>query len=107
MSTTTRLAMLVFFALMTANANAVGWGNQVSITTLQANTSGSIYLSTSGNQNPDGCGTSTYLLISDTTYKFVVATALAAQTSGQTVMLYYNGCVNGYPSITAIAVPHS
>jgi hypothetical protein len=46
------------------------------------------------------------VISSDTTYKFVVATALAAQTTNQTVTLYYNGCVGGYPNITGISVPH-
>jgi len=50
-------------------------------------------------------------MITDTTYKFVVATLIAAQVSGQTVSLFYDGCsgggMTGYPVVTAVVVPHA
>lgn len=92
--------------LATSGAQAVGWGNQVTITNIQANTNGYFYVNTSGNQNLDSCTANNWLVVSDTTYKFVVATLLSAQATGQTVSLYYNGCINGYPNITVVAVPN-
>jgi hypothetical protein len=105
--------LTVVLAFATANAYAATpqWGNQVSITLLEAQTSGSFFISTSGNQNFFSCSTPSLLMVTDTTYKFVVATLIAAQTSGQTVALYYNGCsgggTTGYPVITAVSVPHT
>jgi hypothetical protein len=106
-----RLTVLTLLALASVNAYAVGWVNtQVTIVGYWANTSGQVFLTTSGNQNPDSCGTPQYLLINDTTYKFVVAALVAAQSTGQEVTLYYNGCsgggTSGYPVISAIAVPN-
>lgn len=107
-----RLIMPVVLAFLTGNAYAQSaqWGNQVTIKALQANTSGGVYLATSGNQNPFSCSNSNWLVITDTTYKFVVATLLAAQVSGQSVALFYNGCSDGgtvgYPVVTAIVVPN-
>jgi hypothetical protein len=107
-----RLVMPVVLALVTSAAHAVGWSTvTVTITSYHTTTSGLLYLNTSNNENPDGCSTPSSLLISgDTTYKFVIATVIAAQTSGQTVQLYYNGCsgggTTGYPVITSVAVPH-
>lgn len=94
------------FVLVTGNAHAVGWGNTVTITNLQSNTGGNFYINTSANQNPDNCGSSAWLIVSDLNYKFVISMVLAAQASGQSVALYYNGCASGYPNITAVAIPN-
>ena len=107
-----RSVMPVVLALVTSTAHAVGWSTvKVTITSYHTTTSGLLYLYTSNNQNPDSCSTPGTLLISgDTTYRFVVATVMAAQSSGQTVQLFYNGCSGGgtigYPVITSVAVPH-
>jgi hypothetical protein len=107
-----RLVMPVAFALVTSAAHAVGWSKiKVTITSYHTTTSGYLFLDTSNNQNPDSCSTPGTLLISgDTTYRFVVATVMAAQSSGQTVQLFYDGCSGGgtigYPIITSVAVPH-
>jgi hypothetical protein len=73
---------------------------------IQAQTNGNLLVYTSGNENPDDCPNTSWLIISDTTYKFVVESLMSAQATGQTVALYYNGCLDGYPNITSIAVPH-
>jgi hypothetical protein len=92
---------------VTVSAHASGWSPQVTITSLQADTNGYVYLTTSPQTyNPDSCTNLNELLISDTTYKFVVATLIAAQISGQSVALYYNGCTSNYPNITAVSVPN-
>jgi hypothetical protein len=107
-----RLVMPVALALVTSAAHAVGWGTiKVTITSYHTTTSGLLYLNTSNNQNPDSCSTpSPLLIIGDTTYRLVVATVMAAQSTGQTVQLYYSGCSGGgtigYPVITSVAVPH-
>jgi hypothetical protein len=105
-----RLVLPALLAFVTANTYAQTWGNQVTITAVQAQTNGEVFLTTSGNQNPSSCSSPSWLMINDTTYKFVVATLLAAQVSGQSVALYYNGCsgggTTGYPLVTAIAVPN-
>jgi hypothetical protein len=106
-----RLVIPVVLALVTCTAHAVGWSTvTVTITSYHTTTSGLLFLNTSNNQNPDSCSTPGSLLISGDTYKFVFATVMAAQTSGQTVQLYYNGCsgggTTGYPVITSVAVPH-
>ncbi|HWZ63574.1 MAG TPA: hypothetical protein VNX02_11165 [Steroidobacteraceae bacterium] len=99
--------------VVTANAQAVGWlSTPVSITNYYTTTTGYLYLVTSPMSNPDGCSLgTTWLQVTDTTYKFVVATVISAQATGQTVNLYYNGCsgggTTGYPIIFAVAVPNS
>ncbi len=106
-----RLITPVVLALVTSSAHAVGWSTAtVTITSYHTTTSGLLFLNTSNNQNPDSCSSPGPLLISGDTQKFVFATVMAAQTSGQTVQLYYNGCsgggTTGYPVITSVAVPH-
>ena len=106
-----RLVMPVALALVTSAAHAVGWGTiKVTITSYHTTTSGLLFLNTSNNQNPDSCSSPGPLLISGDTQKFVFATVMAAQSTGQTVQLYYSGCSGGgtigYPVITSVAVPH-
>jgi hypothetical protein len=107
-----RLLGLALFAFMAGNAQAAGWSSLVvTIVSYHTTTSGLLYLNTSTNENPDGCSTPSTLLISgDTAYKFVVATVMSAQSTGQAIQLYYSGCsgggTTGYPLITSVAVPH-
>jgi hypothetical protein len=92
---------------MTGAATASTWGQQTTITGYYTWDSGGAYINTANNQNPDGCTSSTYLYINDTTinFKTIWASVIAAQTTGSTVTLHYDGCVGPYPRITAVAVP--
>jgi long-subunit fatty acid transport protein len=103
-----RALLAAVIALITGAAQASAWGaNTVTITEYHTTTAGILYLITSANENPDGCTTHASLLVNgDTMYKMVIATIIAAQTSQQTVQLYYDGCSGGYPVISSVAVPH-
>src|SRR5262245_59765841 len=93
-------------------AFGVGWGDQVHITGLYVLDNGNAFLTTSANQNPDGChggAVPQYLAIDASTpnFKLLYATALLAQQTGSTVTLRYNGCLGGssWPLINSVAVP--
>jgi hypothetical protein len=108
MSRILALMVAATLAFVTTSANASGWSPQVTISNIQANTNGTFYVITSSmTYNPDSCTNLSWLYLSDTSYKFVVATLLTAQATGQSISLYYNGCTSNYPNITAVAVPNS
>ena len=71
------------------------WGGAVTITGYYVWDSGTAFITTSNNENPDSCP-STHYLVLDTSqpfFKELYATIAAAQATGQTVSLSYNGCV--------------
>jgi hypothetical protein len=89
-------------------AHAGGWGNPVTITGsyIYNSAGGWAFITTSGNQNPDGC-TSPQTLTLDSTqanFKYLWATILSAQATGQTVVLNYNGCAAQYPLVNTVAI---
>jgi len=88
-------------------ALAGGWGTTVTITGYYVWSNGFGSITTSGNQNPDGCTSSHYLILDQTqvNFKEIWATVIAAQATGQTVSLSYAGCSGSYPLINAVAVP--
>lgn len=106
-----RSAALVGIAMLAAAgaASASTWGQQTTITGYYVYDSGGAYITTANNQNPDSCGGSRYLYIDETSpnFKVIWASVIAAQTTGSTVTLLYNGCGGGsYPRISAVAVPN-
>jgi hypothetical protein len=88
-------------------AQALSWGQRTTIQGFYSDTNANIVLTTANNQNPDGCTSSQYLLISFSASNFnqVYAALMTAQATGSTVTLLYNGCLGGYPLIGSIAVP--
>lgn len=106
------IAWLAITLMLTCNtASAFTWGQPVTISFyfLYAGAGGSVYVTTSGNQNPDNCTYSNYieLLSSQANFSAVFAAIMTAQASGQTVAVNYNGCSSdGYPILNGIAVPH-
>jgi hypothetical protein len=103
----------MFFAViagcvMSTSALASGWGAQTTITGFFIDPpTGKAGLTTATNQNIDNCQYSSYLFISAShpRFKELYATLVAAQLTGSTVALYYDGCQGNYPIISSIAVP--
>lgn len=69
---------------------------------------GVAHLKTGNNQNPDGCQSSQYLSIdaARTNFKYIWAQVVAAQAAGQTVSLFYDGCLGPYPRVRAVSIPN-
>ncbi len=104
--------VLVFTAissLMGGPALASGWATPTTITGYYVQGGGGAMFTTAANQNPDGCTTSHWLALDQSALNFkeLYATIMTAQATGQTVNLFYLGCLGGYPLINAIAVPNS
>lgn len=92
---------------MAAFAAAPPWSPPVTILGYYIWDDGAAHLKTSNNLNPDNCTSAHYLTL-DTTrsnFKAIWAQVIAAQASGQTVSLYYDGCIGPHPRIRAISVP--
>jgi hypothetical protein len=96
--------------MLCASALAQGdsWGTQTTITGYYVYDSGAAFITTANNQDPVACGSSSYLYLDSTApnFKSIWASVISAQATGSTVTLYYAGCYNGYPKVSAIAVPH-
>lgn len=99
----TTVGLLASFA-----ARAGGWGAPVTITGayIYNSAGGWAFITTSGNQNLDGCATSHTLTLDPTqaNFKYLWATILSAQATGQTVVLDYSGCASQFPLIDAVAI---
>lgn len=91
-----------------SGASAGGWGPQVTITGYYVWSNSFAVITTSNNQNPDGCSSSHYLVLDATQSNFrpIWAQIIAAQSQGQTVALSYSGCSGPYPLINAVAIPN-
>lgn len=98
-------------------SDAAVWGSVTTVTAYRAEANGDIFLTTvtpapgHDNPNPDSCSSSHWLIISTDpvtmpNFKLLYATLMTAQSTGATVTLLYDGCLKGYPRITAIATPH-
>jgi hypothetical protein len=89
-------------------AHASAWGASVTITGYYVYASGGAYITTSSNQNPDGCTSAHYLYVdsSQPFFKEMYATIVAARASGETVSPLYDGCVGPYPRLSSLAVPN-
>ena len=89
-------------------AHAGGWGSPVMITGsyIYNSQGGWAFITTSGNENPDGCASSRTLALDPTqaNFKYLWGTILTAQAAGQTVVLDYNGCVSEYPLVDTVAI---
>lgn len=111
MRSSLRLALAGAAILWTGLALADQWGPQVNITGyyIWASSGGVAFITTSNNQNPYGCTNTRYLVLdpSQPNFKYVWATVMAAQATGQTVSLSYTACLGGYPQINAVAVPNT
>lgn len=103
-----RLAIGVLTMLISGVSSASTWGSAVTITGYYVYASGSAYITTSGNQNPDACQSTTYLYLdtSQPFFKELYATVMSARATGDTVSLLYDGCVGPYPRISSVALPH-
>ena len=88
---------------------AGGWGQLTSVTGYYVYDSGSAYMRTTHNENPDSCMYSGYLFLDPAAphFKEIWATVMAAQATGSTVSLRYEGCSPDgyYPRVIAVAVP--
>jgi hypothetical protein len=89
-------------------AVAGGWGAPVTITGYYVWDTGSSYITTTSNQNPDGCSSAHYLYLDSNSpnFKQIYATVMVAQVTGQSVSLSYAGCVGPYPYINSVALPN-
>src|SRR5215510_5086772 len=88
-------AMLASIALAASPATfASGWGTTTTITGYYVYDNGEAYITTSSNENPDACSSSQYLHLSPgaPNFRSIWASVIAAQVSGQTVTLRYEGC---------------
>jgi hypothetical protein len=95
--------------LLPMAAFAGSWSSPVTITGYYIWDNGMAHLTTSSNQNPEPCSSAHYLTL-DTTqsnFKSMWAQVIAAQASGQTVSLYYDGCIGPHPRIRAISIPNA
>lgn len=100
-------AILTACALLLPVAAFAGWSQPVTITGYYVWDNGMAHINTSSNQS-NGCTSAQYLTI-DTSlpnFKAIWAQVIAAQASGQTVSLFYDGCIGSYPRIRAISVPN-
>lgn len=92
------------------NASAAAWGQQTTITGYFVYEGGSAYIRTANNQNPDSCGSTSYLYVdpSSARFKEIWSQILLAHTTGAVVSIMYSGCSpgNDYPKVGAIAVPN-
>ena len=84
----------------------------VTVTGYYAYSPGSTFLTTSNNQDLGGCtggNTPRYLILdpSQSNFTQLLTMLMTAQATGQTVSLYYNGCLGGYNLISGVAVPNS
>lgn len=105
----TRLNVLVP-AILCAFPSAVfatAWGVQTLITGYYVYDAGSAFIRVANMQNPDGCTSNAYLVLNSSAPNFnaMWAQVIAAQATGSTVALRYNGCAGNYPKIDAVAVP--
>jgi hypothetical protein len=69
---------------------------------------GAAHIKTSNNLNPGNeCTSGQYLTLDTarTNFKAIWAQVIAAHASGETVSLFYDGCIGPYPRIRAISVP--
>lgn len=103
-----RTALAISLIALSSAASAGGWGPQTTITNYFIWVHGGAYISTANNANPDSCATSQMLYVdsSQPFFKEIWAMVMTAYTSGATVSLQYDGCVNGRPRVTAVAVPN-
>lgn len=93
-----------------ADAANPTWLAAVTITGYYVYATGDGFLTTSANINPFACTNGSHYLIVDTAatnFATLYAAIMAAQGSGSTVSLHYNGCLNNYPLIDSVAVPQS
>ena len=85
------------------------WGPPTTINGYYTYSTGTTaYITTSSNQNPDGCANTTYLALdmSAANFKDLYTAVMIAQATGQTVTVRYNGCAGSYPLIDGVAIPH-
>jgi hypothetical protein len=101
------LASLVML-YASALAHSTSWGTQTTITGYYVYDSGVAFITTANNQDPETCGSSSYLALDTAApnFKSIWASVISAQATGSNVTLYYSGCYNGYPKVGAVAVPH-
>lgn len=94
--------------VFSGSALAFYWAPPATITGYYVYANGGAYIRTSSNQNPDGCTYSAYLFVDTNAQKFkeLWATIMAAQATGSTVSINYNGCSGGYPVVNSVAVPN-
>lgn len=100
------LAMIL--TMLSAPVLAAGWGTPVQIEGYYIWDAGVAYIKTSTHLNPESCQSSQYLSIDSASpnFKYIWSQVVAAQASGQTVSLFYDGCLGPYPKIRAIAIPN-
>lgn len=98
----------VVLAMLSTSASAAGWGPPVQIEGYYVWDAGVAYIKTSTHLNPESCQSTQYLSIDTASpnFKYIWAQVLAAQSAGQTVSLFYDGCLGPYPKIRAVAVPN-
>ena len=106
-----RRILIPFILLVVCSSGAAlasTWGQAVTINGYYVYDSGSAYITTSGNQNPDACPSSAYLYLDTSApfFKELYAAVMVAQATGSTVSLLYEGCVGPYPKIRTVVVPH-
>ena len=103
------LSLLAVAAVVTCTAHAFTWGTKTRITGIYVYASGPAYITMENNQNPDNCSSGASYLGMDpasTNFRQLYATAMAAYTTGQTVSINYEGCLDGYPRVNSVAMPH-
>jgi hypothetical protein len=107
------LSLIVAVAVATgllSNVWASAWGQPTIITGYYIYEGGSAYIRTTNNQNPDSCGSTSYLYIDPSAPRFkeIWSQVMMAQATGTTVSIFYSGCSpgNDYPRVAAIAIPN-
>jgi hypothetical protein len=98
-----RIGLALLLGSVSGIALAGGWGSVQTITGYYVYDSGSAFIKTSNNENPDACSSSQYLYLDTGAahFKELWAQVLTAHTSGSTVSLRYEGCSPGgtYPRV--------
>jgi len=103
-------ALLLSAILCSVSAEAVSaaWGVQTTITGYFVYDVGAAYVKVDNPENPDGCVSTTYLILDQSAqnFKYIWAQVIAAQATVATVAVRYNGCIGNYPKIDAVAIPN-
>jgi hypothetical protein len=101
----TKLTLATLIALISCNAAAAGWASSQPISFLHVfEGHGGIFVRQAAMVNPDSCTRTDQYLLRQThpLFKELYAMLLSARSSDRSMMLYLQGCAEGFPSISHV-----
>lgn len=91
-----KIAIIFLSLFSVGKVSAVTWGNQVTITgdLLYESEASMVFIETSGNQNPDGCGNDRYIIIdtSQSNFDKVYDIVMRSYEGSLNVSIQYDSC---------------